>query len=216
MLVIFVVGKLWERMTAKSDQEMAVASACDEDDQSSSSKSKPQSKAAMKLALARLNMLGRLTNSELDSLLYTKKAKKVALDAFVYRPQTPSSAFFYIKSGSFKIVDQSGVETIKSEGQIFGDTDFLTRSDRADSAQCVSVGSDGKAMLVVFLRSALLYILGKRHDFAVSDSEDSDSDADSYSEARGKDRGKEVSAASPPPHAIVRFDDVFCGAARLP
>jgi CRP-like cAMP-binding protein len=154
-------------------------------------------------------LLGHASNSELDSLLSSKKTKKVALDAFVYRANDPAEAFYYIKSGAFKIVDsQSGVASRKSEGQLIGHTDFLSKTDRTESAQCVSVGSEGKAVLVAFPRSALLYILGKRHDFAVSDSEDSDSEDES------KDQDEDVS--SPPPHAIVRFDDVFCGAARLP
>ena len=231
MLVIFVVGKVWERLTAKKEQDLAVARASliigDEDeqgmDQSSTSKSKknaPHSKAAIKLALARSSMLGESSNSELDSILSFKKTKKIALNAFVYRPKDPDSeSFFYIKAGSFKIVDcLSGIETIKYEGQIFGDTDCFSKKDRSESAQCVSVGSDGKAVLVVFPRSALLYIMSKRQGFAISDSEDdSDSDSEGDRRGRGRGRGNENSAAADAAAAgssIVQFDDIFCVARR--
>ena len=76
-------------------------------------------------------------------------------------------------------------------------------------------------ILVAFPRSALLYILGKRQDFVFdsdSDSEaDSDSDTDSESKSGGdrriKARGEEDTAHSSS-HAVVQFDDIFCGSRR--
>jgi hypothetical protein len=221
MLVLLVVGKVWDFLTAKKEQKLAVARASlvlDEDEdmgQLSSSKSKknaPHSKAAIKLALARAALLGHASNSELDSLLSSKKTKKVALDAFVYRANDPAEAFYYIKSGAFKIVDsQSGVESRKSEGQLIGHTDFLSKTERTESAQCVSVGSEGKAVLVAFPRSALLYILGKRQGFAYDSDSDSESDSDAEEDEAESKRGEEEAAHS---HSVIQLDDIFCGSGR--
>ena len=223
MLVLIIVGKVWDFLTAKRAQKMAVADASlvlDEDEDGgelssskSTKKNAPHSKAAIKLALGRTALLGDASSSELDSLMSSKKSKKAALDAFAFRAGEPAESFYYIKSGAFKIVDsQSGAESRKNAGQLIGHTDFLAKTVCTESAQCVSVGSDGsgKALLVAFPRSALLYILGKREGFAYDSDSDSDSDAEE-DEAESK-RSEEEAAHST--HAVLQFDDIFCGSSR--
>jgi len=180
----------------------------------STKKNASHSKAAIKLALTRAASLGQASNSELESLMSSKKTKKVALDAFAYRAGDPAKAFFYIKSGAFKIVDsQSGAESRKSAGELIGHTDFLGKTVRTESAQCVSVGSDGsgKANLVAFPRSALLYILGKRQGFAYDSDSDSESDSDAEEDEAESKRGEEEAAHS---HSVIQLDDIFCGSGR--
>jgi len=168
------------------------------------------SKGALKIALARMKILGHLTNSELDSLLDNKKNRKVSTEQFVYCAGDPSEFFFYIKSGVFEIVSETqGVVQKRTEGQIFGDVDLVPQRARSESVRCLSAGGNDKAVLVSFPRSALVYILAKRDGFALSESE-SDSDSDSETDVTGYSDNKTSEDGS----NFVQMDDIFCGVAR--